>query len=55
MLFKCPDCGRIKKYLSWKFPDKSDQQEVEQYQGQVAIKLVKCPMCRIKLNNNKGG
>jgi len=49
MVFRCPDCGRIKKYLQWKFPDKDDRREVEQYQGEVAIKPVKCPMCKIQV------
>jgi len=54
MLFRCPDCGRVKKYLSWKFPDKDDQKEVEQYQGEVTIKLVKCPMCKITSLKKEG-
>jgi len=49
MVFRCPDCGRVKKYLQWKFLNKADKQEAEQYQGNVAIKAVKCPMCRVKV------
>ena len=49
MLFKCPDCGRIKKLNRWIKVDKRVEQEVEEYRGEVATKLVKCPVCKIQV------
>lgn len=49
MLFKCPDCGRIKKLNRWIKVDKQVKQEVEDYKGEVVIVLVKCPMCKIQV------
>jgi len=46
-LFRCPVCGRIKKFNRWIKVDKKVKQEVEDYKGEVAIVPVKCPMCKV--------
>jgi len=53
MVFKCPDCGRIKYYNSWRKVDKAMQKEAERYEGEVAIIPVRCPMCRVKIPNKQ--
>jgi len=50
-LFRCPDCGRVKKFNRWIKVDEKVKKEVEGYKGEVAIVLVKCPMCKVKKEN----
>ena len=47
MLFKCPVCGRIKKYQKWIKVDRKVQKEAEDYDGGICIMFVKCPVCKI--------
>ena len=50
-MFRCPDCGRVKKFNRWIKVDEKVKKEVEGYKGEVAIVLVKCPMCKVKKEN----
>jgi rubrerythrin len=51
MIFLCPVCGRVKKYLQWKILTDKERQEMRDYREALNIVPVKCPIC--KVNNAK--